>query len=173
MRKESPASGNSPGRRRQLSGPKNPADRTQRHVAGRRVELLSAVSGVPIAVDPDALRQAGASLRDPAPVRLAATTLGTALDAILAEKQLLVCVPTAMIATKQARMTIVSMTAYSTAVGPSSRSETTALPKRAFSWMYPRHCAIRWMTRNAMSGRYEAGVDRSESWCGIKHSIRP
>ena len=55
---------------------------------GNALKLLSAVSGVPIAVDPDALRQAGASLRDPAPVRLAATTLGTALDAILAGRKL-------------------------------------------------------------------------------------
>ncbi len=55
---------------------------------GETIELLSATSGVPIAVDPDALRQAGASLRDPVHVRLGETTLGKALAAILAGRKL-------------------------------------------------------------------------------------
>ena len=55
---------------------------------GDAIELLSTVSGVPIAVDPDALHQARASLRDPAPARFAGTTLGKALDALLAGRKL-------------------------------------------------------------------------------------
>ena len=55
---------------------------------GETIALLSTLSGVPIAVDPDALRQAGASLRDPVHVRVGETTLGKALDAILAGRKL-------------------------------------------------------------------------------------
>ncbi len=55
---------------------------------GEAIDTLSAMSTIPITVDPDALLAAGVSLRDPVSVHLTATTVGKALEAILASRKL-------------------------------------------------------------------------------------
>ena len=55
---------------------------------GEAIDTLSSLSALPITIDPDALAAAGVSLRDPVSVRLKATTVGKALEAILAARKL-------------------------------------------------------------------------------------
>jgi hypothetical protein len=57
---------------------------------GRAIDLLSGISAVPIALDPDALEQLGVSPRDAVSLRLEATTVGEALRAMLAKRGLAV-----------------------------------------------------------------------------------
>ena len=58
----------------------------------RAVDLLAAVSTLPITLDPDAMRQLGVSPRDPISLRLDATTIGEALQAVAAKRGLAVTV---------------------------------------------------------------------------------
>jgi hypothetical protein len=55
---------------------------------GDVVDLLSAMGNVHIAFDPDALLEAGVSVRDPVTIQLNATTVGKALEAILSDRKL-------------------------------------------------------------------------------------
>ena len=52
------------------------------------VELLTTIGGVPISFDPDAMEELDVTLSDPVTIKLAETTVGKALDAILAERKL-------------------------------------------------------------------------------------
>jgi hypothetical protein len=54
----------------------------------RAVDLLSAVSTLPITLDPDAMRQLGVSPRDRISLRLDSTTIGRALQAVAAKRGL-------------------------------------------------------------------------------------
>ena len=58
----------------------------------RAVDLLAAVSTLPITLDPDAMRQLGVSPRDPISLRLDSTTIGQALQAVAAKRGLAVTV---------------------------------------------------------------------------------
>ena len=55
---------------------------------GQAIDTLSALSNLPIAIDPDALVAVGASLGDPVRVRLANATIGEILEKILAARKL-------------------------------------------------------------------------------------
>jgi hypothetical protein len=55
---------------------------------GDALDTLSALSAVPITIDPDALVAAGASLSDPVSVHLADATIGEILEKILAARKL-------------------------------------------------------------------------------------
>ncbi len=55
---------------------------------GEAVELLTSMSTVPITIDPDALVEAGVSLRDPVSLDLTATTVGKVLETMLAGRKL-------------------------------------------------------------------------------------
>lgn len=52
------------------------------------VELLMAMSTVPISFDPDAMQELGATLHDPVTVKLSQTTVGKALEAIVSSRKL-------------------------------------------------------------------------------------
>ncbi len=55
---------------------------------GKAVELLAAMGSLPVTIDVDALVQPGVAPRDPISLRLEATTIGKALDAVAAQKGL-------------------------------------------------------------------------------------
>ena len=55
---------------------------------GQAVELLMAMSTVPISFDPDAMQELGVTLRDSVSVQLSQTTVGKALEAIVAARKL-------------------------------------------------------------------------------------
>ncbi len=55
---------------------------------GQAIDTLSALSNLPIAIDPDALIAVGASLDDPVSVHLAHATVGEILEKILAARKL-------------------------------------------------------------------------------------
>jgi hypothetical protein len=52
------------------------------------IDVLRSMSTLPISFDPDALQELGVSLRDSASVKLSATTVGDALDAIVSRQNL-------------------------------------------------------------------------------------
>jgi hypothetical protein len=59
---------------------------------GKAMDLLTSMGALPTTIDADALMKSGVTLRDPVSLRLSATTVGKAMQAVAAEKGLIVAV---------------------------------------------------------------------------------